>query len=342
MTDSGPLLTTLAASGATIVAIVGGFLVTRYVSLDTEQQAARRRLSEATHALTNASDEARAREDDYYRHDAGWHLEDPEVYDLLRERYLESEGHDPVTLEEIKVQVGLGAAYTTDAGRARYQERLDLLANETAAAMRATEEIDFGQFGPSNYPTWDEARRHFPQHNVSPVWEGVWAWRSQVDWESLPSLERGLLGPLNQPKPQAVSQSYDQRAFRQAAMAQATNALSVTHAEESMARRALNDTASPRGLVLGLLVLAILTITTVIVPVLYLVPSPAHLTYSSALAITGTFFVGIFVLLTYLAGWAWTLIRGRNSPTGPSIRQGPQLSGPEGAGEDPSLRCWPH
>jgi len=230
------------------------------------------------------------------------------------ERYLEPEAHDPVTLEEVKVQVGLGAAYTNDAGRARYQERLDLKASETAAAMGATEEIDFGQFGPSNHPTWDDARRHFPQHTVSSVWEGIWDWRSQVDWESWPPLERGLLGPLNRPKFQAVSQSYDQRAFRQAAMAQATNTLSFTHADERMARNALGDTASPRGLVLGLLVLVILTITTVIVPVLHLAPTPADLTYSSALAVTGTFFVGIFVLLTYLAGWAWRLIELDRAP----------------------------
>jgi hypothetical protein len=60
-----------------------------------------------------------------------------------------------------------------------------------------------------------------------------------------------------------------------------------------------NSAAKPRGLWSGAVVLAILTVTTVVIPILYLTPS-AQRGPLSAPMITGIFFAGIAVLLAYV------------------------------------------
>jgi RsiW-degrading membrane proteinase PrsW (M82 family) len=60
-----------------------------------------------------------------------------------------------------------------------------------------------------------------------------------------------------------------------------------------------NSAAKPRGPWSGAVVLAILTVTTVIIPILYLTPS-AQRGPLSAPMITGIFFAGIVALLAYV------------------------------------------
>jgi hypothetical protein len=69
-------------------------------------------------------------------------------------------------------------------------------------------------------------------------------------------------------------------------------------------------------------VLAFLTLMSVVVPVLYLAPSPAELTYGQAVAIVASFFLGILVLFAYMAHHVYRLrsLSGTPKPSTKSLR----------------------
>lgn len=332
MTDSGPLLSTLAASGATIVAIVGGFLVTRYVTLDVEQQAARRRLREAEHELTAAKERLSRAQDDEFSSQTVEHLEDLDVYDMLRERHLiraqdssmvEEQDLGPVTLEEVRDQVGLGVGYHTERGRAVYQARLDVLAQETCAALMATQSLYPINFD-ADYdpPTWHDLRGRFPEHIVSSVWERVCDWRRQTIHDAQEAARVARLPP-DSPLRYAVGRGpleegrhtfEPQQSFRpryQQLVDESAGAVGASETQVRLAQQADSYVAKPRGLVLGLAVLAILVVTTLVVPVLYLVPAPAELDRAAATRLTAVFFGGVAALMAYMGGWAWMLVKGQ-------------------------------
>lgn len=81
--DSGSLLTTLSSGGTTLVAIVGGLLVSSYVTLDSERRTAERRVSglrERERPARDAAAEATRAWDQFHLDDA---LNNPHVHDLF-------------------------------------------------------------------------------------------------------------------------------------------------------------------------------------------------------------------------------------------------------------------
>lgn len=333
VTNTAPLLSTLAASGATIVAIVGGLLVSRYVTLDGEQRAARRRLDEGLHSLATARSNLSDAEDDLFRAEAFWHLQDTAVYDMLRKRHLLRTAADesgrvdpgPITLEEIRIQIGLGVGYRTVRGREFYQARLALLECEMVTAIAETEAVyRVSDESDGQPPSWPELRGQFPQHEVSSLWEWVCRWRQGRIRQPGETTGRLSLTPGTRtdewgPSPDmavrlASMQPDDPRDRRKGLLDEARRTVELEQIQVQQAREALDEVARPGGLILGLSVLVVLTVTTVVVPVLFLVPTPADLTWTGGAWIVGTFFLGLTTLLLYLGWWARALIRGRQQP----------------------------
>jgi hypothetical protein len=84
-TDPAPFLSTIAGSSAGLVAIVGGLLVARFVTLDSEQQGAQRVLDDAEARLTVARQRAQEDSDQLLRRDARDFLWDRPVLMAINE-----------------------------------------------------------------------------------------------------------------------------------------------------------------------------------------------------------------------------------------------------------------
>lgn len=81
--DVNWLLSALAQASAALVAIVGGLLVSRYVVLHAEQQAARRRLDDLRRTLDLAAENATQARRDLDSYDVDRYLDDDDVYEEL-------------------------------------------------------------------------------------------------------------------------------------------------------------------------------------------------------------------------------------------------------------------
>jgi len=69
--DPAPFLSTIITTSAALVAIIGGLLVARFVSLDSDQRGSRKVLADAADRLTVARDRARSAWQDVLRWEAG-------------------------------------------------------------------------------------------------------------------------------------------------------------------------------------------------------------------------------------------------------------------------------
>jgi hypothetical protein len=84
-TDPAPFLSTIAGSSAGLVAIVGGLLVARFVTLDSEQQGAQRILDDAEARLAVARQRSQEDSEQLLRWDARQLLNDREVLTAINE-----------------------------------------------------------------------------------------------------------------------------------------------------------------------------------------------------------------------------------------------------------------
>jgi hypothetical protein len=84
-TDPGPLLSTIAGASSALVAIVGGLLVARFVTLDSEQQGAQRVLEDAEARLALARQRAQQAAGDLLRWGVRHFLYSREVLTAINE-----------------------------------------------------------------------------------------------------------------------------------------------------------------------------------------------------------------------------------------------------------------
>ena len=93
MTDPAPFLSTIAAASATLVAIVGGLLVARFVALDSEQQGAQQLLDEAEGRLITAQQRAVEAREALQRWD---------VHDFFGPKIIEAIGQGESDIRELR------------------------------------------------------------------------------------------------------------------------------------------------------------------------------------------------------------------------------------------------
>jgi sterol desaturase/sphingolipid hydroxylase (fatty acid hydroxylase superfamily) len=90
--------------------------------------------------------------------------------------------------------------------------------------------------------------------------------------------------------------------------------------ETRAAREARSMISRPPGLAAGLVVLALLTAATVVVPLLFLAPTPATLSYGGGVAIVALFLAAVVLLFGYMVSHVYrirTLSSDRNrQPSG--------------------------
>lgn len=302
MTDSSALLSTCAGAGATLVAIVGGLLVSRYLTLETEALSAKKLVGSLEDKLQDAR--VRAQESQYNH----------EVFEL---REALTEDDSLAAFIRAVPDGGLKAdVVAADLG----WEELSSEALSEAVALFNAEAARVAAFDwdlvphAERHDYWEDfARQHGVRPEVGEMWEFFYVEVCnerpavyQTGNFTIPMMDPASLGIVSVPEQNrrrdVRNRLIDARDVDRAEVRR----LEVDLAAAVTARESLDQ---PPGLVVGLLVLSFLTITSVIVPVLFLAPAPASLTYRQGVAVVGLFVTGIVVLLAYFGSHVYRLLR---------------------------------
>lgn len=312
VTDSSTLLSTCAGAGATLVAIIGGLLVSRYLTLESEALSAKKVVG----SLEDKLQDARVRaQESRYNH---------EVF-ALREALTEDDRL--VAFFGAVPDGGLHAdVVVADLGWDGVSpETLDgvvALFNSEAARV-AKFDWDLVPYA-ENHDSWEDfAKQHGVRSEVDEMWEFYYIEVCkerpavyQAGNITIPMLDTATLGIVS------VAEQNRRRDVRNRLIdARDLDRAEVRRLEVELAGAvtARESLEQPPGLVVGLLVLAFLTITSVIVPVLLLVPTPASLTYRQGVGVVGLFVAGIVVLFAYLGSHVYRLLRlSREVPVAPN------------------------
>jgi hypothetical protein len=307
MADVNWLLSSVTQSSAALIAIVGGLLVSRYVSLHAEQEAAARRMSD----LARRSGEAQRRWDEAQRVIDEYEVDEvllkDDVYEVIvRDRFAPTrdevlraaEAHE----DEINLQV--------------FDERLTELCSE---ARRARETLQIDVPAGSDHDDWDAFRRDKGYRIIE---KGLWDWtyeqiveqrqeeaRSDSDPYSSLSLNlSSFVGPnpqLSAIRDLAMSQQ-EQAAIERLYAVRDQAALEQRQLDEE--RRLASETyeaaRQPEGFQLALEVLSTLALLGLAVPVGIMAAGPLTLPVWARVLVVAFFLLGVALLLRFLFVYA--------------------------------------
>lgn len=291
-------------AGATLVAIIGGLLVTRYITLESELQAAQERLASAKTRLADAAKDLAEAEAEQHRYEITGELEHEAVVSRLIKAALDG---NTMSISEVRDLTDLETftdeeiSVVLDLWNAEARKAVD---HELWLSVPIAHDLD----------TWSDFKRarKLPIA-VDQVWSGVYdivaggreeeaQKRDEAAKNNLPfsvssfatlRIRSRLLsndGTFNRDDRNRLVRLTDEaRAL--------TDSLRV---EVAAAQDARSRISRPPGLAAGLVVLALLTIATVVVPVLFLVPTPATLTHREGVAVVATFLSAVVVLFGYM------------------------------------------
>jgi hypothetical protein len=250
------LLATCASAGATLVAIIGGLLISRYLTIDSEVRGAAQQLASVTARLTDAKSESDRAEREAAIYDMEWSFDDSDIYEELRK----AARGQPLDLEKVK----------------RIDSSLTAYADEQilATAEPWLQEIRVALSSQS----WSDVQRDdwwsdFRLRNPLPITiEAVWEQEFERVRKRLPE-PKGLLfaTPIIRPSINAGAWQRDELNRLRTLSDERRNDKLLLEAQHRLLIS--NSAAKPRGLWSGAVVLAILTVTTVVIPILYLTPS---------------------------------------------------------------------
>jgi hypothetical protein len=99
------LLGTCANAGATLVAIIGGLLITRYLGIDSEIRGSKEKAAELETATKNADSRFGDADAKYARFSIEWALDDSEAYEELRDALIDQRAPDIGKLRRIDAEL---------------------------------------------------------------------------------------------------------------------------------------------------------------------------------------------------------------------------------------------
>jgi hypothetical protein len=179
---------------------------------------------------------------------------------------------------------------------------------------------------PNDLPDWEDLRRaHDLPVEHEGIWEDLWEELLERGWDQVERRQRArnpydigyALAPRSPSLPVgalSAAQEYQEqgrRLRRRADDAHAT--LEASRAEEVLARVGREQIGTPTGLRLGLAVLALLAALQLVLPLLFLAPTPATLTRGESAGLVAAFVTGLVALFGYLLHYAGRLTQA--SPT---------------------------
>lgn len=299
--DVNWLLTSVAQGSAAMIAIVGGLLVSRYVGLHTEQEAAGRRVVELDARAKDADQRIASAQDELAEFEADAVLHDTRVLEALLD--------GPISVDAALARAGLAR---DGFDQTIFAARITVVAAELSKAMSSMWEL----IGPADsFPRW---ATFWAEHLELPVADTfVWEWAYETTCtvivarrtEASDAYSRAVLLPKLLERQQimaTVTPNADDihhgRLREQLHTATADSA--ALRAEASLARETFDASRQPEGFSLALQVLSVLAITGVAFPVVVMAFDVVSLTWWMRATVVVAFFAGVGLLLRFLFVYA--------------------------------------
>lgn len=314
--DVNWLLSAIAQSAAALIAIVGGLLVSRYVSLHAEQQGARRRADDLRRRWSEAEDQLIERKGDLDLHQVDEFLDDNVVFQAI----LDAGGE--ATVDQVLSEMDADVA---DLNRDVLEERFATLQDELVqAVLKLLPDVPQQE----DHETWVDFKRNrdLPIGNRS-AWE--WVYEKACDEKRREAKKEAAKGKpftssyddtaIRRIVQQASSQGYGIRAAvtSQHAVAhvnalreriEATQAeVRALQQEHRLAEELFDATRQPEGFGLALQVLATLATLGMGTPVALMAFSPTTMPAPLRALVVALFFSGVALLLRFLFVYAYYL-----------------------------------
>jgi hypothetical protein len=300
VTDPTPFLSTIAAVSATLVAIIGGLLVARFVTLDSEQQGAQQLLDDAEGRLATAQNRV---------HEARQRLRDWEINDFFGPEVIGAVVGGERDIRELRMIGGYTPLTNDDLA-----EIAQLVTNEFAKAYQALQALRVGdEDAPgTDWPDFKRLWSDAPEISWDEVWEI--AYNKLVESaESRQVPPRSLVDPLEYQRPYMVASltgteqaqysvlRIQRRDDLIASTERAEQRAEDVEAEVAQLRSARDAIIRPKGLAGGLAVLSFFTLVGVIVPLWLMSRSPKQLTARLGEVVFYLFLGGLVLLLGYMS-----------------------------------------
>lgn len=327
--DSADLLVTCAGSGVTMVAIIAGFTLSRYLAIQSEIDGAEALLSETndrhTKAVKRVNDARLVRD----RAGALYGLrssEDARAWVLVdAETGTTRESGD---LTEAMRHIAELSNLNPDDRVALYEEWLEearrVHASDVWSAFKVASEHD--------QPDWSEFRPKLPHPlGIEALWYTWFSYqrdRHITKYEKQEEARREAARfprPTINPMPRIFVDDPDRNLNRGEVVDSAQRELefarqdaALAESEMHVAQTRLTRVAQPSGAELSILWLLLVFALTAVPSLLLLTPEPASLSYSGGVAVLGAYFVGVGTMFYYF----FTVARGlRPSPDGTASRR---------------------
>ena len=290
-----------------MVAIVGGLLVARFVSIASEQDGAERLVNDAQGRLGTARGRERTARDRL----RNWYINDFFEYKVIR-----AIGDGEQDVRELR-KVGDDTLLTND----ELSEVVKAITDEFALARRTLSPLVSADTADSTNPEWREfkhSQSSLPETNWDDVWDITYEGivrpsrllpPDNPSWLGSAFSSAPLLPPIPTP-PEYVALGIQRRNALRGDLARAQQHTEDIEADLARLQRTRDAIVRPKGLGWGLVVLGFFTLVGVIIPIWLMSRPPQRLTAHFGEVVFWLFFVGLLALLGYmtvlalrLSGW---------------------------------------
>lgn len=307
--DSSALMTTCAGSGGTLVAIIGGFLLTKYLTISSEITATTHQIRDLEDRLYIETEQMHAAQAEYATYQAEYDLltwkncrlflsratangpDGPGVTDAdLAERFAEYTDHPADVLDEVRTR------WNAEAARVVAHEAYNTLEESTSQ------------------PEWDMFRRLLPMDKAVPL---MWEVRYDVVSERLIKLAQRrhtrsgaemLAASMFMPPVEPHDPGHGNvGASLERARDGTLSTVNDLQAQLAVAEGRRNRLAQPKGILGGFWWLLLVFVLTVVPSMLLLAAQPATLTLTTRVGLCAGYFVGVLVMFGYFAAVARSL-----------------------------------
>lgn len=289
MTDPAPFLSTIAASSAAMVAIIGGLLVARFVTLQSEQEGAQRVLDDAEARLGKARDRATEAADRWY---------DWRVGEFFGRDVRDAIGKGTTDIAALR-RIGGWTSLSDE----ELQRAIDVCTSEFAAARTALSALDLTG-ARRTAKGWDEFRDSTPQLTEI-LWDSVWE-ACYIELLVPPQPPSQIFGGMDFPIIPPIRDSglvaieARRRDARKADVDRTQQQVEDLEGEVLRLKQAHDRIARPKGLAWALVILALFTGAGVIYPIWLMSRAPKDLTHDMGVTVFWLFCGGLVVLLGYM------------------------------------------
>jgi hypothetical protein len=298
-----------------MVAIIGGLLVARFVTIASQQDGAEELLRDAEGRLATARRREQA---------ANKALQTWDIDDFFKAKVVRAIGDGERDISALR-EVGGYTSLTDEELTATVQT----IEDEFMVARRTVQELLPDPSEDDDYPEWNDFKR---AHASLPptAWDSVWETayedhvrpprpmaRSRSPWGigGLPMSGLAISTP-----PEYIALDIQRRDALRTAIDRAAQQVEDTEAEHARLQRARDAIVRPKGLGGGLIVLGFFTLVGVIIPIWLLSRGPERLTADLGEVVFWLFLAGLLALLGYMSTLAVRLSGWRKHRATPSGR----------------------